>query len=150
MPRKTTSNQGIKLHRYGYWPYLVVIALMSVVTPLSALTVTEIQSISFGFVPNQNGLCQLRPNGNLQGICSGSGLLGHFLVEGNSRATFVVSLPGPQVIAPGVTFTPLIQKNNHRLSRNGTKEIKIYADLEINNSQGGDLDMMYTITVNYL
>ena len=114
-----------------------------------ALEITQIAPINFGTVPALNGTCELRKNGNLTGICSGSGILARFRLDGTRRQAVTVSVGQGQTSGTGVTFEPILVGPINSLNNQGVAEFDVRGRLSFNQPSTGDHNLSFLVTIIY-
>jgi len=122
--------------------------------PISAMAdpivITELQSVDFGMIPNTNGTCKLKFNGNLTGTCIGQGQIGIHQINGTPRTQVSVSVSEQVEVQPGLTYKPKLKKEVLNLNRRGRAKAKVAGELQLNNTQSGLLNFNYILTINYI
>jgi hypothetical protein len=118
----------------------------------TALTISEKESLDFGVISNENGICKMNNVGALTGtngqICVGTGVLARFQIKGQANYAFFVLVSGSS--SNGVTLTPLIKGGSSKtLSSTGLRNIFIYGNLTLNNATLGVPSLSYLMSVNY-
>lgn len=115
------------------------------------ITITPQVIMNFGSISDANGTCQLKSNGTLRGLngqdCSGSGVRGEYLLQGDPNTNFTLILTGSN--SNGITFTPVVNGAPKRFSSTGDKTIVIVGELVLNNPGSGAQSPSFTLSVNY-
>ncbi len=117
------------------------------------ITLDVIDELNFGTISSENGTCKIKGNGTLVAsggqTCIGSGVPAKFKIRGEPNTAVVASV-AQGVSVNGVTYAPSISGSAAKvLNSKGKKNLKIIGKLLLNNALGGQLDLLYTVTVNY-
>jgi len=139
--------------QYILYPIGMTLLLLS---PLAwsqtALTINERDTLDFGVISNENGICKMNNVGALSGVngqtCVGTGVLAKFQIKGQANYAFFILVSGSS--SNGVTLTPKIKGGSSRtLSASGTRTIYIFGELTLNNATPGTPSLSYLMSVNY-
>lgn len=118
------------------------------VTVMTAVSVGETTQADFGSMEMTDGTCTMDTNGDLSGICSGSGTRGVMTITGYNTETVNISV-STLASDDGVTFNPVVDNASDSLV-GGSLAVNVYGAVVLSGvSTAGAKTPTYTFTAAY-
>lgn len=120
------------------------------VTITSAVSLTEIQPVSFGSVARGSGVCHLNSEGHISGdaLCAGNGSTGLLEIRGEEGSR--VSISASPGAADSITFIPeILGASDSHLLPDGSVQLPVGGSITLDAPEAGSHLIQFEVIANY-